>query len=171
MVPIKEFCQKQWPKDQTREQWVAALRDLDPAHVTWKVPWMNQGSVLYGCGDKMWVPLLGLWGVISYAPLLVCRQYASKQFIPATHGLDQLEFAYGDSGYAAQLAKLSTLWSEPQWVDLVRHGNNITPGYMECVITVSRSTWNDKNQMQWSRHQSFCLGVIGHRKCLSFYKN
>ena len=40
------------------------------------------------------------------------------------------------------------------------------------VITVSRSTWKTKNQIQWSRHRSFfCLGVIGHRKCLSFYKN
>ena len=31
----------------------------------------------------------------------------------------------------AQLAKLSTLWSEPQWVDLARHGNNIAPDYIE----------------------------------------
>ena len=75
---------------------------------------MNQGGVLYGCGDKMWVRLLGLWRVISYAPLLVCRQYTSEQFISATHGLDQLEFAYGDPEYAAQLAKLSTFWSKPQ---------------------------------------------------------
>ena len=60
MVPVREFCQKEWPKDQTREQWVAALRDLDPTHVTWKAPWMNQVCVLYGCRDKMWVPLLGL---------------------------------------------------------------------------------------------------------------
>ena len=74
---------------------------------------MNQGGVLHRCGDKIWVPLLGLWGVINYAPLLVCRQYASEQFIPVTHGLNQLEFAYEDPGYAAQLVKLSTLWSEP----------------------------------------------------------
>ena len=60
MVSVKEFYQKQWSKYQTREQWVAALRDLNPTHVTWKAPWMNQGGVLYGCGDKMWVPLLGL---------------------------------------------------------------------------------------------------------------
>ena len=113
MIPIKEFYQKKWPKDQTREQWVAAFRDLDSTHVTWKAPWMNQGGVLYGYGDKMWVSLLGLWGVVSYAPLLVCRQYASEQFISATHGLNQLEFAYGDPEYAAQLTKLSTLWSEP----------------------------------------------------------
>ena len=92
---------------------------------------MNQGCVLYGCGDKMWVLLLGLWGVVNYGLLLVCRQYASEQFIPATHGLNQLEFAYGDPGYAAQLMKLSTLWSEPQRVDLAWHDNNIALGYIE----------------------------------------
>ena len=81
MVRTKNFCQKQWPKDQTREQWVVALRDLDLVRVTWKAPWMNQGSVLYDCGDKMWVPLLGLWGVISYAPLLMHR---SSSFRPPT---------------------------------------------------------------------------------------
>ena len=118
MIPIKEFCQKERPKDQIKEQWVAALRDLDPAHITRKASWMNQKGVLYGCGDKMWVPLLGLWGVVSYAPLLVCRQYASEQFILVTHRFNQLDFTYGDPGYAAQLAKLSTLWSEPQRVDL-----------------------------------------------------
>ena len=61
----------------------------------------------------------------------VNKQYASEQFIPITYGLNQLEFAYGDPGYAAQLAKLSTLWSELQRVDLARHGNNIAPGYLE----------------------------------------
>ena len=81
MVPVREFYQKEWTKDQTKEQWVAALRDLDLTHVTWKAPWMDQGCVLYECGDKIRVPLLGLWRVVSYAPLLVCRQYASEQFI------------------------------------------------------------------------------------------
>ena len=99
---------------------------------------MSQGSVLYGCGDKMWVPLLGLWGVVNYAPLLVCRQYALEQFIPATHGLNQLEFTYRDPGYTAQLAKLSTLWSELRWVDLARHDNNIAPGYIEWNFNRAR---------------------------------
>ena len=81
---------------------------------------------------------MGLWRVINYAPLLLCRQYALEQFIPATHRLNQLEFAYGDPGYAAQLAKLSTLWNEPQWVDLARHGNNIAPGYMEWNFNRAR---------------------------------
>ena len=45
------------------------------------------------------------------------------------------------------------------------HNVKMGEGLRLPVITVSRSTWNDKNQKQWSRHQSFfCLGVIGHRK-------
>ena len=36
---------------------------------------------------------------------------------------------------------------------------------MMCfVITVSRSTWNDKNQCNGVATNLFCLGVIGHRK-------
>ena len=131
MVPIEEFYKKEWQKDQTREQWMAALRDLDPTHITWKAPWMTQKCMLYRCGDRMWVPLLGLWGVVSYAPLLMCRQYALKQFTPTIHEFNQLEFAYGDLGYTAQLTKLSTLWSEPQRAELTRHGHDIVPGYLE----------------------------------------
>ena len=118
-------------ENQTREQWVAALQDLDPAHITWKAPWMTKGCMLYRCGDRMWVPLLGLWGVNNYALLLVCRQYALEQFTPATHGLNQLEFAYEDPRYVAQFTKLSVFWSEPQRTELTRHGHDIALGYLE----------------------------------------
>ena len=39
----------------------------------------------------------------------------------------------------------------------------------QAVITVSRSTWNDKNKKE--SPPIFLLGVIDHRKSLSFYKN
>ena len=80
---------------------MAAFLSLDPTHITWKVPWMTLRYMLFSCGNKMWVLLLGLWGVVSYAPILMCRQYAAEQFILAIHGLNQLEFAYRDPGYAA----------------------------------------------------------------------
>ena len=38
IVPINEFCKKEWPKDQIREQWVATLRSLDATHISWKAP-------------------------------------------------------------------------------------------------------------------------------------
>ena len=84
---------------QTREQWVAALRNLDSDSITWKAPWTSRKSVLYGCGDKLWVPLLGLWGIISYTPLLVLRKFGSEQFILAIHGLNHMEFDYRGLGY------------------------------------------------------------------------
>ena len=79
--------------------WVAALRNLDSTSGTWKALWFSRKSALYGCGDKLWVLLLGLWGVVSYTALLVLRQFESKQFIPATHGINHMEFNYGGPGY------------------------------------------------------------------------
>ncbi|MFQ6664691.1 hypothetical protein Gotur_031721 [Gossypium turneri] len=50
----------------------------------WKVEKMVPDEILYRCGDFDWVPLLGIWGAVGYTPLLVLRQYRSRQFIPAT---------------------------------------------------------------------------------------
>ncbi|KAM3380276.1 hypothetical protein P3S68_005849 [Capsicum galapagoense] len=75
----------------TKEQWVAFLQNLNAEDVTRVYP----HPLLYACGDKLWVPLLGVWGAVSYAPLLVQRQFESQFFIPQTFGLDHLEFDYG----------------------------------------------------------------------------
>ena len=76
-------------------------------------------------------PSVGFVGNRQLHPTARVQAVWSEQFIPATHGFNQLKFAYGDPGYATQLAKLSTLWSEPQQVDLFRHGNNIASSYLE----------------------------------------
>ncbi|KAG8474342.1 hypothetical protein CXB51_033538 [Gossypium anomalum] len=67
--------------------------------VEWRAPWMIPDEILYRCGSFDWVPLLGIWGVIGYAPLLVLRQFGLRQFMPATHGLAQNEFAYRGADY------------------------------------------------------------------------
>ncbi|MBA0682537.1 hypothetical protein Goari_024247, partial [Gossypium aridum] len=54
---------------------------------------------MYRCGDFDWVPLLGIWGAVGYALLLVLRQYRLRQFIPTTQGLTQYEFAYKGDNY------------------------------------------------------------------------
>ncbi|MBA0566590.1 hypothetical protein Golob_011397, partial [Gossypium lobatum] len=55
--------------------------------------------ILYRCGDFNWVPLLGIWGAIGYAHLLVLSQYRSRRFIPATQELGQCEFVYKGDNY------------------------------------------------------------------------
>ena len=45
--------------------------------------------------------------------------------------LSQLEFAYKNPGYTAQLAELSMLWTEPQWAEITQHSYDLAPGYLE----------------------------------------
>ncbi|MBA0786364.1 hypothetical protein Gotri_025003 [Gossypium trilobum] len=52
--------------------------NLQEEDIEWRAHWMLLDEILYRCGDFDWVPLLGIWGVIGYAPLLVLRQYRSS---------------------------------------------------------------------------------------------
>ncbi|MBA0762886.1 hypothetical protein Gotri_012435 [Gossypium trilobum] len=68
---------------------------------------MIPDKILYQYEDFDWVPLLGIWGAVGYAPLLVLRQYKSRQFIPATQGLAQCEFAYNGDNYKKKVHEIS----------------------------------------------------------------
>ncbi|MBA0845161.1 hypothetical protein Goarm_022262 [Gossypium armourianum] len=57
---------------------MAIFQSLQDEDVEWKAPWMIPDEILYRCGDFDWVPLLGIWGDVGYAPLLVLRQYRSR---------------------------------------------------------------------------------------------
>ncbi|MFQ6669017.1 hypothetical protein Gotur_034434 [Gossypium turneri] len=54
-----------------------------------RAPWLLPDEIIYRCGDFDWVPLLRIWGAVGYAPLLVLRQYRSRQFVP-THRMKRL---------------------------------------------------------------------------------
>ena len=103
--------------------------------------------MLYSCEDNLWVPLLGVWGAISYAHLLVCRQYLSTQFIPATHGLTSLEFDYGIVGYVSRIMELAKVWKEPHRADPDKSFDCVTHGYITWkanrVKNAVRSLVND----------------------------
>ncbi|XVF20555.1 hypothetical protein REPUB_Repub12eG0010600 [Reevesia pubescens] len=86
-IPIKEFIKKEWLRGITKEQWITSFQSLESVNITWKAPWIATSAFIYRCGKNLWVPLPGLWGVVSYAPLLVRRQFGSQQFILMTRGL------------------------------------------------------------------------------------
>ena len=106
------------------------LQNLESTDITWKAPWMPRDSMLYGSGDNLWVPLLRVWGAISYAPLLVRRQYLSTQFIHATHGLTSLEFDYGTPRYVGRIVELAKIWKDPHRVDPGKSSDYVTYGYI-----------------------------------------
>ncbi|KAL1105616.1 hypothetical protein V6Z11_D04G145500 [Gossypium hirsutum] len=105
--PLKEQVATPRRDDITEQKWMTILQNLQEDDVEWKAPWMVPDEILYRCGDFDWVPLLGIWGAIGYAPLLVLRQYRSRQFIPATQGLAQCEFSYKDENYKRKTREIS----------------------------------------------------------------
>ncbi|KAG8490300.1 hypothetical protein CXB51_015436 [Gossypium anomalum] len=56
-------------------------------NVEWRAPWMVPDEILYRYGEFDWVPLLGIWGTVRYAPLLTRRM---KKF--AANPMTTLEY-------------------------------------------------------------------------------
>ncbi|KAK5784429.1 hypothetical protein PVK06_038953 [Gossypium arboreum] len=76
--PLKELVATPRRDDVTEENWITVLQNLQEEDVEWRAPWMVPDEILYRYGDFDWVPLLGVWGAVGYAPLLALRQYRSK---------------------------------------------------------------------------------------------
>ncbi|MFQ6653432.1 hypothetical protein Gotur_024844 [Gossypium turneri] len=110
--PLKEVVATPRRDDITMEKWMAILQNLQEEDIEWRAPWLLPNEILYRCGNFDWVSLLGIWGAIGYALLLVLRQYRSKQFIPATQGLAECEFSYGGDGYRKNKLKVGCRCSE-----------------------------------------------------------
>ncbi|MBA0729294.1 hypothetical protein Golax_022630, partial [Gossypium laxum] len=113
------------------EKWMAILQNLQEEKIEWRAPWLLLDEILYRCGDFDWVPLLGIWGAVGYAPLLVLRQYRSRQFIPTTQGLAECEFSYGEDGYKKKIRKMTNAWKQTRRMKRLVEGPMTTPEYIE----------------------------------------
>ncbi|KAG8503826.1 hypothetical protein CXB51_001966 [Gossypium anomalum] len=98
-APLEAYLEREWPKDVTEKYWISVFQNLQAEDVTWRAPWIRHSVLLYKVRNQDWVPLLGLWGGIGYAPLIVQRQFYLREFIPATGGLAQSEFTFEGEGY------------------------------------------------------------------------
>ncbi|XP_016672365.1 uncharacterized protein [Gossypium hirsutum] len=106
-------------------------KNLQEEDIEWRAPCLLPDEVLYRCGDFDWVPLLGIWGAIGYAPLLVLRQYRSRQFVPATHGLAECEFSYKDDGYKKKVREMANAWNQTHRMKKLAVGPMKIPEYSE----------------------------------------
>ncbi|MFQ6660662.1 hypothetical protein Gotur_029085, partial [Gossypium turneri] len=98
-APLEVHLEKDWPKDVTEQHW---------------------------CGNQDWVPLLGLWGGVGYALLMVQRQFTSRQFVPVTDGLAQSEFAFTGEGYIKRVRDTSNSWRKIYLMELALYADTIT---------------------------------------------
>ncbi|KAG8491763.1 hypothetical protein CXB51_015080 [Gossypium anomalum] len=129
--PLKHIVASTRRVDIPEENWIALLQNLQSKDVEWRAPWMIPSEILYRCGSFDWVPLLEIWGAIGYAPLLVLRQFDLRQFVPATHGLAQSEFAYRGADYKKRVGEISSTWNKTCWLKGVAISPATTPEYVE----------------------------------------
>ncbi|KAL4280686.1 hypothetical protein GQ457_03G014130 [Hibiscus cannabinus] len=86
--PLREFLAKEWPEIKM-SKWVDIFKDRRDEEIVWRVPWLGRTKILYKCGDYDYLMLLGVWGGIGCAPLLV-----SRQFVHVIAGLNTSEFEF-----------------------------------------------------------------------------
>ncbi|MBA0784863.1 hypothetical protein Gotri_026267 [Gossypium trilobum] len=60
---------------------MAIFQNLQEEDIEWRASWLLPDEVLYRCGDFDWVPLLGIWGAVGYAPLLSIEEHL--QVVPS----------------------------------------------------------------------------------------
>ncbi|KAL1066905.1 hypothetical protein V6Z11_D12G093500 [Gossypium hirsutum] len=118
----------------SEEKWMAILQNLQEEDIEWRARWLLLDEILYRCGNFDWVPLLGIWGAIGYAPLLVLRQYRSRQFIPATQGIADCEFSYRDDDYRKKIQEVSSTWKQTHQMKRLAVGPMTTPEYNEWWV-------------------------------------
>ncbi|KAK8565690.1 hypothetical protein V6N12_059245 [Hibiscus sabdariffa] len=109
--PLQNLVSTPRREDIPHEKWMSVLQSLQEKDVIWKASWFFPESIIYKCEGFDWVPLLGIWGASGYAPLLVSRQYRSRQFIPAIRGLATCEFAYGSRDYKRSVSLIMHAWN------------------------------------------------------------
>ncbi|KAG8489961.1 hypothetical protein CXB51_015463 [Gossypium anomalum] len=127
--PLKELAATPRRDDITEENWMAILQNLQEEDVEWRAPWMVPDEILYRCGDIDWVPLLGVWGAVGYAPLLVLRQYKSRQFTPPTYRLAQCEFVFTGNNYKRRVREISNAWNQTRRIKKFAANPMATPEY------------------------------------------
>ncbi|KAK5834149.1 hypothetical protein PVK06_018023 [Gossypium arboreum] len=126
---LKELVATPRRDDVTEENWMTVLQNLQEENIEWRAPWMVPDEILYRCGDFDWVPLLGVWGAVGYAPLLALRQYRSRQFTPPTYGLAQCEFVFIGNNYKKKVREISSAWNQTRKMKKFAVNTITTPEY------------------------------------------
>jgi hypothetical protein len=108
--PLKLVEEEEWGSlgDQG---WMKKLQELPSSNFSWKAPWVKSVDVLVSCGQKCWVPLVGITGYVSYAPALVIRQLGGIQHIPRTVGVAEFSGFFKDQSALEVLETIKQDWS------------------------------------------------------------
>ncbi|MBA0670925.1 hypothetical protein Goklo_024852 [Gossypium klotzschianum] len=77
-------------------------------------------------------------GAVGYAPLLVLKQYRSRQFVPVTQGLAECEFLYRSDGYKKRVPEMVNAWSHTRRMKRLAVGPMTTPEYSKWWLEADK---------------------------------
>ncbi|OMP05829.1 hypothetical protein COLO4_08519 [Corchorus olitorius] len=113
--PLRRIPNITWPA-RSKQQWIEWFRNCDEKQVEWRALWFSViRPSICRANNEPWVYLMGLWGKITYCPLLVLRQYFIEQFIPLTHGLDSLEVSFDNKSVTDKMRRLAHDWKNAEY--------------------------------------------------------
>ncbi|MFQ6662693.1 hypothetical protein Gotur_030463 [Gossypium turneri] len=91
-------------------------------------------------------------GAVGYAPLLVLRQYRSRQFLLATQGLAECKFLYKDDGYKRKAPEMANAWNQTRRMKRLVVSPMITSEYGEWwVRRINDNIPGPKGMQNWKR--------------------
>ncbi|MBA0756080.1 hypothetical protein Gogos_021793 [Gossypium gossypioides] len=82
---------------------------------------------------------------IGYAPLLVSRQYRSRQFIQTTQGLAQCKFSYRGDNYKKKVRVISNAWNQTR--------------RMKILADFEKRSLELGNKIEQLEEEKMCLGL------------
>jgi len=93
------------------------------------------------CGDKAWVPLIGLTGYINYSPSLVARQFGGVQYVPRTWGLAEYTGPFKEASSLDKLDAIRIDWKRP----ILVHKEELQK---EFSVSPNYSIWRSGNSLK-----------------------
>ncbi|XP_039059099.1 putative receptor like protein 25 [Hibiscus syriacus] len=130
-LPLKDFLSKEWHGGFTEEKWMVIFKDIRDGDILWRASWNVSSDILYICGERYWIPFPGIWGSVGYAPLLVSRQYESRQFILATRDLSGSDFAFKGEQYKGKVKGIAEAWKQTCRVNLFTYDIELSQEYKQ----------------------------------------
>jgi hypothetical protein len=100
-------------KNWDEKAWIDKYAALPKSNFKWKAPWMNNAICTMSCGSRIWVPLIGVTGYISYAPALVTRQLGGMQYVPRTLGLADFVGLFKHQPFLEEMELIRQDWERP----------------------------------------------------------
>jgi hypothetical protein len=138
-------------KNWDEKAWIDKYAALPRSNFKCKAPWMNNAICTLSCGSKIWVPLIGVTGYISYAPALVTRQLGGMQYAPRTLGLADFIGLFKHQPFLEEMELIRQDWERPLMVKR-EEGSNFETSFSQNYTVWRNEALSEVRDFSTQKH-------------------